>query len=203
VVDPVAPCAGSARIGTGSYQCRYAGAMMLFPYLNLVGAQGIFAMLTGGPARRYGDLHVLTTATLGFALGAGTVEGTKHLPRAEVGAAVGLAATPALGTLRSRLSALADNADVGPAKGVRGGDARRGPGRRRGVLRRRPLRSLCRRPAGRQRVEHQTPPRCSSNVLLFALGISSPTSASGGRSYVAHRHAERLSMPAFCCMPGC
>ena len=55
--------------------------MMLFPYLRLVGAQAIFATLTGGPARRYGDLSVLTTATLGFALGAGTVEGTKHLRR--------------------------------------------------------------------------------------------------------------------------
>ena len=111
VVDPVAPGAGSARVGTGSYRCRYAGAMLLFPYLDLVGTQAIFATLTGGPARRYGDQHVLTTATLGFALGAGTVEGTKHLPRAEVGAAVGLAATPALGTLRGRLSALADTCD--------------------------------------------------------------------------------------------
>jgi len=103
--------AGSARIGTGSYRCRYAGAMMLYPYLNLVGAQGIFATLTGGPARRYGDLSVLTTATLGFALGAGTVEGTKHMRRAEAGAAVGLVVTPELATLRARLSALADNAD--------------------------------------------------------------------------------------------
>src|SRR5665647_2707969 len=103
--------AGSGAIGTGSYRCRYAGAMMLFPYLNLVGAQGIFATCTGGPARRYGDPHVLTTATLGFALGAGTVEGTKHLRRAEAGVAVGLAATPELGTLRGRLSALADNCD--------------------------------------------------------------------------------------------
>jgi hypothetical protein len=57
--------------------------MMLYPYLNLVGAQGIFATLTGGPARRYGDLSVLTTATLGFALGAGTVEAAKHLRRAD------------------------------------------------------------------------------------------------------------------------
>jgi len=103
--------AESARIGTGSYRCRYAGAMMLYPYLDLVGAHAIFAKCTGGPARRYGDQHVLTTATLGFALGAGTVEATKHLPRAEAGAAVGLAATPQLGTLRARLSALADNAD--------------------------------------------------------------------------------------------
>ena len=40
---------------------------------------------------------MLTTATLGFALGTGTVEATKHLPRAEAGAAVGLSATPQLG----------------------------------------------------------------------------------------------------------
>jgi hypothetical protein len=101
----VAPPAGSAAIATGVYPCRYAGAMMLYPYLHLVGAQAIFATCTGGPARRYGDLGVLTTAALGFALGAGTVEAAKHLRRAEAGAAVGLALTPELGTLRARLSA--------------------------------------------------------------------------------------------------
>src|SRR5450759_2390587 len=46
------PFTGSAAIATGSYRCRYAGAMMLYPYLNLVGAQVIFATLTGGPALR-------------------------------------------------------------------------------------------------------------------------------------------------------
>src|SRR5450759_2016972 len=105
------PFTGSAACATGSFWCRYAVAMMLYPCLNLVGAQGIFATLTGGPAPRYGDLSVLTTATLGFALGAGTVEGTKHMRRAEAGAAVGLVVTPELATLRARLSALADNAD--------------------------------------------------------------------------------------------
>ena len=107
----VAPFAGSARIATGSYRCRYAGAMLLYPYLHRVGAEAIFATLTGGPARRYGDLAVLTTATVGFALGAGTVEGTKHLRRVEAGAAVGLTMTPELATLRARLSALADGSD--------------------------------------------------------------------------------------------
>ncbi len=107
----VAAFTGSARIGTGSYRCRYAGAMLLYPYLHRVGAQAIFATLTGAPARRYGDLSVLTTATLGFALGAATVEGTKHLRRAEAGAAVGLTATPELGTLRARCSALAGACD--------------------------------------------------------------------------------------------
>jgi len=108
---PVVSFTGSARIGTGSYRCRYAGAMLLYPYLHRVGAQAIFATLTGGPARRYGDLSVLTSATLGFALGAGTVEGTKHLRRADAGAAVALAVTPELATLRARLSALADGSD--------------------------------------------------------------------------------------------
>ena len=56
-------------------------------------------------------MSVLTTATLGFALGASTLEGTKHLRRADAGAAVGLALTPELATLRARLSTLADNAD--------------------------------------------------------------------------------------------
>src|SRR5665647_473995 len=107
----VAPFAGSARIATGSYRCRYAGAMLLYPYLGIVGAQAIFATLTGGPARRYDDLGVLTTATVGFALGVDTVEGTKHLRRAEAGAAVGLAMTPQLATLWARLSALADACD--------------------------------------------------------------------------------------------
>src|SRR5450759_3212156 len=67
-------------------RCRhprgYAGAMLLHAYLDRVGAAGVFATLTGGPARRYDDLAVLTTATLAFALGVDTVEGTKHLRRA-------------------------------------------------------------------------------------------------------------------------
>jgi hypothetical protein len=114
--EPVAPpgavdAAGSARIGTGIRGCRYAGAMLLHPYLHRVGAEAIFATLTGGPARRYDDLAVLTTATLGFALGIDTVEGAKHLRRAEAGAAVGLSAVPELKTLRTRLAGLADGAD--------------------------------------------------------------------------------------------
>ncbi len=103
--------AGSARISTGSFGCRYAGAMLLHAYLDRVGAQAIFATLTGGPARRYGDLAILTTATLGFALGIDTIEGAKHLRRAEAGAALGLGAVPELKTLRTRLGALADGTD--------------------------------------------------------------------------------------------
>src|SRR5665648_71467 len=87
--------AGSARIATGTRGCRYAGAMLLYPYLDMVGAQSIFASLTGGPARRYDDLSALTTTTLAFALGIPAVEGTKHLRRADAGAATGLGPDPA------------------------------------------------------------------------------------------------------------
>ncbi len=110
-VDTEPVFAGSARISTGSFGCRYAGAMLLHAYLDRVGAQAIFATLTGGSARRYGDLAILTTATLGFALGIDTIEGAKHLRRAEAGAALGLGAVPELKTLRTRLGALADGTD--------------------------------------------------------------------------------------------
>src|SRR5674536_298973 len=96
---------GSARATAGVYRCRYAGAMLLYPYLHQVGAEGVFATLTGAPARRYNDLAVFTTATVGFALGVDTVEGTKHLRRDDAGAAVGLGVAPQLTTLRARLSA--------------------------------------------------------------------------------------------------
>ena len=85
--------------------------MLLYGYLDRVGAEAIFATLTGGPARCFDDLAVLSTATLGFALGIDTVEGSKHLRRAEAGAALGLAAVPELKTLRTRLAALADGSD--------------------------------------------------------------------------------------------
>ena len=102
---------GSSRVGIGVLPTRYAGAMLLHPFLYRVGAEEIFATLTGGPARRYDDLAVLSTATLGFALGIDTVEGSKHLRRADAGAVVGLSSVPELKTFRARLGALADGSD--------------------------------------------------------------------------------------------
>jgi transposase len=103
--------AGSSRIASGGHACRYAGAMLLYPYLHRVGAEAIFATLTGGPARRFDDLGVLTTGDPGVRVGQDTVEGSKHLRRAEAGTAVGLAMIPELKTLRARLGALADGSD--------------------------------------------------------------------------------------------
>jgi len=110
-VEPVAVGTGLARREHGQVRSRYAGAMLLYPYLHRVGAEGVFAGVTGGPARRYDDLAVLTCATVGFALGIDTVEGSKHVRRAEAGAVVGLVTVPELATLRRRLSALADRCD--------------------------------------------------------------------------------------------
>ena len=110
-VPEVDPAAALARIGVGTVFSRYAGAMLLHPYLDRVGTEGIFASLAGAPGRRYDNLAVLTTATLGFALGAGTVEGFKHLRRGELGPVAGTAMVPELATLRSRLTALADGSD--------------------------------------------------------------------------------------------
>jgi transposase len=118
VVEPVraAPAGdafvpGLARIATGVHPSRYAGAALLYPYLDMVGATEVFSTLTGGPARRYDDLSVLATGLFGFALGTDTVEGVKHLRRADAGALVGVGAIPELCTLRSRLCALADGSD--------------------------------------------------------------------------------------------
>jgi hypothetical protein len=103
---------GSARIHLrGRHGCRYAGAMLLHAYLDRVGAGQVFATVRGGPARRYDDVAVLSTAALGFALGIDSMEGAKHLCRAEAGVAVGLSAIPELRTLRTRLGALGDGTD--------------------------------------------------------------------------------------------
>ena len=106
-----APFPGLARIATGDRPSRYSGAALLYPYLDMVDAADVFSTLTGGPARRYDDLSVLATALFGFALGADTVEGVKHLRRADAGALVGVDAIPELRTLRDRLCVLADGSD--------------------------------------------------------------------------------------------
>ena len=102
----VRPGSAPARSGAGT-----PGRCCCMPTWTGSAREAIFATLTGGPARRYDDLAVLSTATLGFALGIDTVEGAKHLRRAEAGAALGLAAVPELKTLRTRLAALADGSD--------------------------------------------------------------------------------------------
>ena len=107
----VAPFSGSARIASGTRRSRYAGATLLYPYLDGVGVERIFAALKGAPARRYDDVAVLMCATVGFALGIDTVEGAKHLRRGDAGSALGVTVIPQLATLRARLAALGDGSD--------------------------------------------------------------------------------------------
>ncbi len=90
---------------------RYAGAMLLHPFLEAMGVAGLFAG-AAGRGGLYDDVAVLGAATFGFALGSGTVEGMKHLARGDAGALVGIAAMPELRTLRPRLGAIAERVDA-------------------------------------------------------------------------------------------
>ncbi|MGI8808421.1 MAG: helix-turn-helix domain-containing protein [Acidimicrobiales bacterium] len=99
------------RLGQAETRCRYTGAMLLLPFLDLVGAGDLLGLLGSGPARRYDSTTVALCAMFGLALGTGSVEATKHLGRADLGALAGIGAAPELATLRTRLSALADGCD--------------------------------------------------------------------------------------------
>ena len=105
------PVAGGARIGEGSFTSRYAGVMLLHPFLDRVGAAGVLSQACDRSPRRYDDLGVLTATCLSFALGTATVEASKHLVRAQLGPAAGITALPELRTLRPRLARLAEATD--------------------------------------------------------------------------------------------
>jgi transposase len=102
---------GEARIGVGTFTSRYAGAMLLHPFLHRVGAAGVLSQACGRFPRRYDDLGVLTATCLAFALGTSSVEASKHLIRPQLGPAAGIRALPELRTLRPRLAELAEATD--------------------------------------------------------------------------------------------
>jgi hypothetical protein len=89
----------------------YAGAMLLHPFLERVGAGEVLSVLDSGPARSYDTTAVVLAAMFAFALGSSSLEGSKHLQRADAGLLVGVERFPHLRTLRPRLAALADVAD--------------------------------------------------------------------------------------------
>ena len=101
-----------AAAGEEGRHSRYAGAMLLHPFLDALGAPSVFSAAAAGRPRGYDDVAVLGAATFAFALGSGTVEGMKHLARADAGALVGIAAIPELRTLRPRLGAIAERVDA-------------------------------------------------------------------------------------------
>ncbi len=102
---------GLARIVDGDRSCAYAGAMLLHGFLGRVGAGAVLGCLPSGSARRYDATGLVLSAMFGFALGASSAEGTKHLLGADAGALIGSETFPHLRTLRPRLGALADAVD--------------------------------------------------------------------------------------------
>jgi hypothetical protein len=113
---PAGPVVGSSWLAEATVGSRYAGAMLLHAFFDRVGAQAVFAPLTGaGPvscrSRRCDDVALLTATTVAFALGVGSVEATKHLVRDQIGPLAGLDRLPELRTLRPRLGELAGVCD--------------------------------------------------------------------------------------------
>jgi hypothetical protein len=117
----------AARIGEGSGRSVYAGAMLLYPFLERVGAGEVFGALDSGAARCYDSTAVALESVFAFALGSSSLEGAKHLQRADAGLLVGAERFWHLRTLRPRLAALADSGDplavqVALAKAMLGAD---------------------------------------------------------------------------------
>lgn len=108
---PTAPAAAPVAVAEGERSSRYAGAMLLHPFVEALGAAEVFSATGAGAGGLYDEVAVLAAATFGFALGAKSIEATKHLARPDAGAVVGLAAMPELRTLRPRLGAIADRVD--------------------------------------------------------------------------------------------
>ena len=103
--------AGLARIEEGEAHSRYAGAMLLYPFLERLGVAGVLAGLPAGAARRYDTAGLMLSSVFGFALGISSLEGAKHLRVADAGALIGLESFPHLRSLRPRLALLADSCD--------------------------------------------------------------------------------------------
>ncbi|MGH9268636.1 MAG: hypothetical protein ACRD0D_10730, partial [Acidimicrobiales bacterium] len=99
------------RLDQAEVASRYAGAMLLHPFFTTLGADDIVGALASGRSRHYDSTGLFLSATFGFALGISSLEGAKHLHRADAGALAGIARFPELRTLRPRLGSLADGVD--------------------------------------------------------------------------------------------
>jgi transposase len=86
---------------------RYAGAMLLHAFLARTDAGTVL----GGAGRSQRDTALLTAISMGFALGAATIEQFKHLTAADAGPLAGLGMLPGLRALRPGLAAIADRTD--------------------------------------------------------------------------------------------
>lgn len=105
------PVSAPRRLEDVAVSSRYAGAMLLHPFLSRLGVDQILSSLPSGAARRFDAASLVLAAAFSFALGTSSLEGTKHLVVAGAGALIGKDAFPHLRTLRPRLKALAEVSD--------------------------------------------------------------------------------------------
>ncbi|MCA1682079.1 MAG: Hin recombinase, partial [Actinobacteria bacterium] len=104
--------AAAPRITRGVFPTRYAGAMLAHAYLDRIGACTALAGLPHAPWRRFDQGQIACHTLLALLLGVGSIEQVKTLPRAQAGPLTGTPVSPELHTLRPRLAAIADQADV-------------------------------------------------------------------------------------------
>ena len=98
-------------VATGVRPCRYAGAMLGWAFMDRVGFADVFKI--GTPAgSRYDTTALLAGTTLGLLLGAGNIEGFKHLTRTDLGVLVGIDRFPTTRTLRVRLGGIGDTTNA-------------------------------------------------------------------------------------------
>ena len=93
----------------GVFASRYAGAMLLHAFFAQADAGTVLAGAAG--EGRPGDVALLSTVSMCFALGADTIEQFKHLAAADAGPLAGLGVLPGLRALRPHLARIADAAD--------------------------------------------------------------------------------------------
>jgi hypothetical protein len=100
-----------ARLGEVQVESRYAGAMLLHPFLERLGVEDVLGALPVASARRYDATALVLASSFAFALGSSSLEQSKHLVLPDAGALLGLAAFPGLRTLRPGLAGLAEVSD--------------------------------------------------------------------------------------------
>jgi DNA-binding CsgD family transcriptional regulator len=86
--EPQAPAATIERLGQVEVQSRYAGAMLLYPFLDRLDVDRVLGSLAAGDARRYDAPALILSACFSFALGSCSLEQTKHLVLTDAGALI-------------------------------------------------------------------------------------------------------------------
>jgi len=99
------------RLGETEVQSRYAGAMLLYPFLERLGVGDVLSALPAPAARRYDAPALVLASSFSFALGGSSLEQAKHLRPADAGALLGLCALPSVRTLRPAMARLAEASD--------------------------------------------------------------------------------------------